>query len=298
MKSIFNTLFFIIKHPLNKKRKINAFIAFIKWQLVARLLNSQFIFKWVDDTKFILQKSEFGMTGNLYCGLMEHIDMLFTLHLLKENDIFYDVGANVGSYTILASGVKKCKTICFEPIPSTYDRLLDNIAINRLTKSVDAKNCGVGDENKILSFINDRDTTNKVSTNSDYLNTTNVNVIRLDDEYNPKDFSIVKVDVEVYEDFVLRGGLKFFSNPKVIALIIELNDSGLSFGIKDSDIHKLILSFGFKPIIYNPFTREISPIKNFSNAGNTIYVKDIDMIQKRCSEAEKVNIHTVGDLII
>lgn len=298
MKSIFKTLFFIINHPLNKKRKIKSFIAFIKWQLGARLLNSQFIFKWVNDTKFILQKSEFGMTGNLYCGLMEHIDMLFVLHLLKENDIFYDVGANVGSYTILASGVKKCKTICFEPIPSTYDRLLDNIAINRLSKFVDAKNCGVGDENKILSFINDRNTTNKVSTNTDYLNTTNVNVIRLDDEYNPKDFSIVKVDVEGYEDFVLRGGLKFFSNPKVIALIIELNGSGLSFGIKDSDIHKLILSFGFKPIMYNPFSRRVLPIKNFSNGANTIYVKDIDMIQKRCSEAEKVNIHNVGGLII
>ena len=109
MKSIFNTLFFIIKHPLNKKRKINAFIAFIKWQLVARLLNSQFIFKWVDDTKFILQKSEFGMTGNLYCGLMEHIDMLFTLHLLKRTIFFMMLEQMLVHIQYLRVGLRNAK---------------------------------------------------------------------------------------------------------------------------------------------------------------------------------------------
>jgi len=50
----------------------------------------------------------------------------------------------VGAYTILASGVNKMKSICFEPLPSTYDRLLDQIKVNRIDNLVEARNNGVG----------------------------------------------------------------------------------------------------------------------------------------------------------
>jgi hypothetical protein len=55
-----------------------------------------------------ISSSVTGMTGatqNIYVGLQEFVDIMLTLHFLRKGDLFLDMGANVGSYTILASGV-------------------------------------------------------------------------------------------------------------------------------------------------------------------------------------------------
>ena len=295
---LLNTLLFIMKHPLNKKNKLGSLLCFIKWQLKSRLYKSEHIYKWVDKTNFIIKRGEHAITGNLYCGLMEYEDMSFILHSLKETDNFYDIGANVGSYTLLASGVKRCKSFCFEPIQSTFERLIDNVNLNKIQHLVDARNIGIGDRNEIRSFTNDLNTTNRVCKDSDIDNTENVDVIRLDDNFKPSIPSIAKIDVEGFEHFVLKGGRNFFSSSNTIALIIELNGSGKIFNIKDDEIHKEILSFGFSPIRYAPFERRLTSLESYNSNGNTIYVKDIEAIQKRCNESDSVCIHTSNDLII
>jgi predicted RNA methylase len=80
-----------------------------------------------------------GATGNIYVGLMEYEDMSFLLHYLQKDDLFYDIGANVGVYTVLTSQVKEVKTVSIEPLPLTYEKLLDNININRLTNVISKK---------------------------------------------------------------------------------------------------------------------------------------------------------------
>lgn len=298
--TIFKILSFILNHPLNKDNKFYSILKFLKWQIVYRIFNTKFIFEWVDNTKFILLKNETGMSGNLYCGLMEYEDMLFIIHLLDENDNFFDIGANVGSYTLLASGVKRCRTVCFEPIPSTFQRLIDNVNLNRINHLVDLRNNGVGNKNEVLSFSNNLNTTNKVTLDSNSDDSTEVNVITLDDNFIPNEKTIVKIDVEGYEFFILKGGVKFFSNPNVIAIIIELNGSGKLYDIDDDDINQFILNFGFKPIRYNPFNRTPYHIDDYksSSTGNTIYVRNIDFIKERCLNSKKVCIKTANNLSI
>ena len=295
---LLNTLLFIMNHPLNKKNKLGSLLCFLKWQLKSRLYKSEHIYRWVDKINFIIKRGEHALTGNLYCGLLEYEDMSFVLHSLKETDNFYDIGANVGSYTLLASGVKRCKSFCFEPIQSTFERLIDNVNLNKIQHLVDARNIGIGDRNEILSFTNDLNTTNRVCKDSDIDNTENVDVIRLDDYFKSLVPSIAKIDVEGFEDFVLKGGKNFFSSSNTIALIIELNGSGKIFNIEDDEIHKEILSFGFSPIRYAPFERRLISLESYNSSGNTIYVKDIEAIQKRCNESNSVCIHTSNDLII
>jgi len=43
-------------------------------------------------------------------------DMGFLLHFLRKDDLFLDVGANIGSYTVLAGGAVGAKSISFEPV--------------------------------------------------------------------------------------------------------------------------------------------------------------------------------------
>ena len=57
----------------------------------------------------------------------------YVRNALNPGDIFIDVGANIGYYSILASGIvgNTGKVICIEAHPLIYDRLSANIARNR-----------------------------------------------------------------------------------------------------------------------------------------------------------------------
>ena len=66
--------------------------------------------------------------------------MALLLHFLRPGDLFLDVGANIGSYTILASGVVRATSWAFEPDPQTSRYLRRNVAINGLCVDLVAQN--------------------------------------------------------------------------------------------------------------------------------------------------------------
>lgn len=294
--NLLRILWFIVSHPLNSRCRMQAVLKFISYQLAVRFCKAKLVVDWVNDTKFLVSKGETGLTGNLYCGLNEYDDMAFLLHYLAEDDTFYDIGANVGSFTLLASGVIKARSVSFEPLPSTFDRFIDQIRINRLDELVEAKNKGVGDKAGTLEFTNNLNCTNRVNTDPSYRNVTKVDVITLDECCAPTTNTFVKIDVEGYEKFVLDGGANFFSNTNVSALIIELNGSGTSFGVNDNDVHKTVTSAGFQPIAYDPFNRKVLPLETFRRGGNTIYVRDIAFAQNRVATSPSVYVHTANSL--
>jgi Met-10+ like-protein len=85
-----------------------------------------------------------GATGNIYCGLHEFAEMAFTLHLLRPGDLFADIGANVGSYTVLAAGVCGARVVAVEPGPAAGAALAKNIALNRLGDRVSVAAVALG----------------------------------------------------------------------------------------------------------------------------------------------------------
>jgi FkbM family methyltransferase len=290
---------FIAKHPLNANHKLQALTNFVKWQIATRILKKKVIVPWVEDSMFISGLGETGLTGNLYAGFMEYEDMIFLLHALQPNETFVDVGANIGAYTILASKVVKSNSIAFEPLPATAERLKDQIQINRINAAVDIRNMGVGDKEGSLFFTNNNDTVNKVSLAGEVENTTMVKVSTLDNELDKDNQYFFKIDVEGFEYNVIEGASAILSNNNVSAIIIELNGSGEEFGHSNEDIHKKLLSFGFFAVAYEPQTRNLTELKSYNqNGGNTIYVKDVALISKRCKSAPKRVVHTACDIKI
>lgn len=296
--NLFKILKFIFLHPFNKESRISAVLTFFRYQLSSKLFNHKLIINWVNNTKFIVSNGESGITGNLYCGLMEYVDMSFLIHYLDDTDVFYDIGANVGAYTILASGVKGAKSYPFEPVPDTYNKLIDQIKINHIDNLVIPRNNGLGNEIGTLRFTNNLNCQNKVIFDLEDSDSTLVDVLTLDSIDYPNDHSLVKIDVEGYEKFIIEGGKDFFSSSNVNALIIEMNGSGKNYAIDDHDLHNSIVSYGFQPIAYDPFFRKIKIMDTFNESGNTIYVKDIGLTKKRVSTAPKIIIHTANGLII
>src|SRR5437868_4075814 len=112
---IINTLNFITRHPLNEQRKLKAIGRWLTWQVGSRLVPGPVAVNFVNDTMLLVSPGMTGATGNVYAGLHEFQDMAFVLHLLRQGDCFIDVGANIGSYTVLAGGGIGARCIAIEP---------------------------------------------------------------------------------------------------------------------------------------------------------------------------------------
>jgi FkbM family methyltransferase len=67
----------------------------------------------------------------------------------------------VSIYTILASGVAQARTLELELIPATFERLMRNLRLNDLLRSVDARCLAVGATEGSVRFTASRDTTNR-----------------------------------------------------------------------------------------------------------------------------------------
>jgi FkbM family methyltransferase len=295
MSAFKRTISFILDHPLGKKHPLRAVSRLILWQVQLRLYpNRMLVKRFVGHVNFFAKRGLTGVTANIYTGLHEFFDMMFMLHLLRKDDVFFDIGANVGSYTLLASGISEVKSVSLEPVESTFDMLRSNIELNALQDKVELINAGAGGEAGTLEFSIDEGTSNHVITGRQDNNNVALPVITIDslvEKYRP---ILVKIDVEGFETEVLRGMSITLDLPELKAIIIELNGSGSRYGFKDTDIHNLMLEKGFKAYYYEPYKRQLAVAPSYGTH-NTIYCRDLEFIRKRVEKATAIKI--MGDCI-
>ena len=288
-----NTIKFIINHPLNRDRKFSSLVRFAKWQIGSRLVPGAVVFDWVNGSKFLVRSGETGLTGNIYTGLHEFSDMGFLLHVLRDKDLFVDIGANVGSYTILACSAVGARGVAFEPVPSTFKRLVENMILNHLDEKVKCVNKGVGARQGSIAFTSDSDTTNHaLASGEDRENTVNVEVTTLDAFLNGQFPSIAKIDVEGYETPVLEGAQETLKNKTLHSVIMELNGSGSRYGYDESRILELMFDHEFKTYSYNPMNRTLINLKGKNlGSGNTLFIRDESFVLEKIRNSPKVTIN-------
>src|SRR5262245_43975458 len=109
-------------HELGRSHQALAIARFATLQVQTRLSGNPVLVPFVGATRIFVGAGYTGANGNYYFGLHEFAHMAFVLHYLERDDLFVDVGANVGSYTLLASGAVGARTIAFEPVPQAIAR--------------------------------------------------------------------------------------------------------------------------------------------------------------------------------
>lgn len=120
----------------------------------------------------------------------EEKDANMILKLVPEQGVIFDVGANMGWYSLLiASKYKFCQIHAFEPIPKTYSFLEQNVKINQLT-NVALHPFGLSNECKDITFYFYPEGSGNASS------------VNLSES---KDVDLVTCRVERLDDFV-RGG--------------------------------------------------------------------------------------------
>jgi FkbM family methyltransferase len=274
----------IWNHPLAKHRRMAAYGRWLRWQLGTRLVGNPVAIPFVEASRLLVERSMTGATGNIYCGLHEFEDMAFVLHCLRAQDTFVDVGANVGSYTVLASAVVGCRTISLEPVPSTYRKLLGNVRINGIEALVELHHCAAGAESGQVWFRTDLDTMNRVVDEHAAGQKEQVQVRRLDDVFNGRVAAIWKIDVEGYEEEVLRGAERVLHAPGVKAVMLEGHDDRIAEKMRAA---------GFSAMAYDPWTRQLldgDRMEGRRASGNHLWVRDRDWVESRCRECRRYEV--------
>lgn len=245
---------------------------------------------FVGKTVLVMERGMTGATGNWYCGLHEFSDMAFALHFLRPEDLFVDIGANIGSYTVLASGVVGARSASFEPIPETFNRLTRNVAVNRLDGLVKAHNIGLSGQEEVLQFTSGQDTVNHVVADGEMAERTDtlpVSVRRLDDVLAGEVPSLVKIDVEGWEAEVLDGMSATLAAAALKAVITETNQSATRYTRGGDRVAEVMQKYGFTACTYDPFTRTM---RSGGSSGNTIFTRDIDFVRKRLETASDIQV--------
>lgn len=293
MSGTLRTLRFIARHPLNRRSPLKAVGRFVAWQVAMRLQPCASVVPYVGDTRLLVARGMTGATGNVYCGLHEFEDMAFVLHALRAEDLFVDVGANVGSYTVLASGAVGARCISFEPAPRAYRALLDNLRLNDLSARVEARNECLASTPGEVEFTADFDTGNHVVAEPHCGGgTVRVPVTTLDIAVGDHDPTMLKIDVEGYETNVIAGANRTLGLPSLRAVLMELNGSGARYGFDDRRLHERMLRNDFVPATYDPASRELRPREwNGPTEGNLLYVRDLQSMRARLASAPRRPVH-------
>lgn len=180
--------------------------------------------------------------------------MMYLRKTLKEGDIFIDVGANEGIFSILAGKLvgARGKVYAIEPMPINVSMLKRNIDKNKLNnitiydvaagdetndvifKDVKYGNMFGGSNNRVISML---------SLIPSIVSPIKVKQRRLEDLINEplNKIKLIKIDAERYEFQVLKGISSWLNQKSSIDFIIELKPK------KSKEIINLFLNeYGYK----------------------------------------------------
>jgi FkbM family methyltransferase len=279
ISEIANLQRFFSTHPLTCDMPLRAWARFTSWQLRSRLQNGILV-RWVGGQQLAVRRGMTGATGNVYVGLHEFSDMMVSLHFLREGDLFLDVGANVGTYTVLASGVCRAKTWAFEPDASTAQYLKRNIEINRLEELVKVFEFALGADQGNVAFTVGLDTVNRIALDNDQT-VRMIRLERLDAIVGDTQPIMIKVDVEGAEEGVLRGATELLANPclKVVELETVTPESAAILSRNE-----------FERAYYDPFQHALNRQETNFKSANSLFVRDWSFVASRLAKASKVEI--------
>ncbi|MBM7488392.1 FkbM family methyltransferase [Bradyrhizobium sp. USDA 3686] len=276
----------ITGHPLNNGHELSAVARWLLWHLSSRLALGPMVVPFVNESTLVVEPGMTSATGNIFWGLSEPEEMGFCLHLLRQGDIFLDVGANVGVFSVLAR-TAGASVISIEPGPAAFSALKRNVSINGYCEGVDLQNVAVSDRSGTARFAYAAaSTTNHLLGPNETHNSIDVPMTTLDALIDNRPVSLMKIDIEGYELPALRGATSLLASRDLKAIIVEVNQSSDRYGYSRSELLNLINSAGFMPTAYDPYARSFVPAEK-GTSDNLIFVRDIDTTQRRLIEAPR-----------
>ncbi len=174
---------------------------------------------------------------NIYfLGYYELRETRLTRRYLRPGDIFIDIGANIGWFTVLAANRVGAsgKVFAFEPSSRIYEHLQKNMELNPY-KNIKLQNIALSDKNDtavLKGILNSNEGGGSIVykyKSSDFIAET-VQTLRFDEYFKDKNLQrirLVKIDVEGAEMMVLKGMGTFLERKMCDYLIVEVSEVSL-----------------------------------------------------------------------
>lgn len=179
-------------------------------------------------------------------SLMNERDILEDLsRSLEPDDVFYDVGGNVGMYTCVAAlELERGAVVAFEPEPKNANRIEENLELNGLTAEV--SRTALSDENGTVELALAGEDVGEgkhaIATDGEtgtvQVDAAKVDTLVRDGELPPP--TVVKVDVEGAELQALRGMKKTLERDCRL-VYVEIHTENIShYGGTAEEVHSLL----------------------------------------------------------
>uniref|UniRef100_A0A7C5YSY5 FkbM family methyltransferase n=1 Tax=Ignisphaera aggregans TaxID=334771 RepID=A0A7C5YSY5_9CREN len=169
----------------------------------------------------------------------------FLFEHARKSDVFLDVGAHIGIYTIRL-GLRVSRIIALGPEPQNYNFIYRNILVNHLNDKVIALPVAASDKDShaylcVKTFSGDH--TLEDSRNcKKRIKVITVRIDTLLKILNIEKVDIIKIDVEHHENKVINGMNGLLSNNPPRILVIETRKN-------NSDLQKLFIELGYKVVV-------------------------------------------------
>jgi len=194
------------------------------------------------------------LTGEFFFGLREHYEpeLAYLEEVLSPGKVFFDVGANIGIYTLVASRIvgETGRVVAFEPSIQSFPGLQRNVTLNRLT-NVTAFRIALSEKAGRARLYHAPDPVgNSVCGDPAWgAETEEITLETLDrmiEQDSIHNVDVIKIDAEGAEELVLRGGKKVLTTMRPV-VIFEVNlEACARFGLSPNGARELLENLGYE----------------------------------------------------
>jgi FkbM family methyltransferase len=240
---------------LFKKNFIYNFATFLNKELFTKKIVSNKNLILYTPSKLVKWRTDTMLTKEP--GTLQWIDS-FSQYTSKP--IFWDIGANIGLYSIYAAiNNLNAKVISFEPSPTNVGILTKNISFNNLEEKIYVCQNPITDKefgyfkfvessiesgNSMNSLISNQDNypkKNKSKALNYYLSGNSLNFFIKNKILDIPNF--IKIDVDGNEHEILEGAQIFLNNKEIVSILVEIDDNNQK---NRDNIINLITKNGFE----------------------------------------------------
>ncbi len=177
----------------------------------------------------------------VFARLPDFPEMKVWRQFLGEGELFVDVGANVGLYTMLALECG-CSVVALEPAPDMVDRVRDHLALNAIDATrIQLVQAAALDRPGTVELAGP-DPNRRVAVPG----AGGVAAVTLDSVIGDRAVRGMKIDVEGNERLVLEGARSILKRPSLELLQLEWNDASLAaLGEERTPLAELLHQHGF-----------------------------------------------------
>lgn len=208
----------------------------------------------------------------------------------NEEIVLFDVGANIGSYSLeLRKIFKKARVYSFEPNPNAYTMLKENLQ----GRNCNCLNLGLGAEKQrktLYTYSTETQSEHSSCYKEVFLDVhkvedhdileINVLIDTLDEfcgEENVQQIDFLKIDTEGYEYEVLKGGVKMISEGRINIIQFEFNEMNVTSRVFLKDFFHLLNDYQ----IYRLRPNNLLPLTTYDTSLEIFKFQNLLAIHKK-----------------